>query len=264
MATIAADSKRLSAHEIFDKAISNGRDELDRTTQALAISGVAGGITMGLTGLSVSIARHYLGDGQVQELLAMLLYPMGFMAVVIGRAQLFTENTLYPVVLILRDRKQKEIWNTLRLWTTVFVANVVGAFLFALLAMKSGGFRPEFTEQMVKLGTTAVQGSFWTLFWSGVFGGWLIALVAWLVTAGQWTIGQIAVVWALTFVVGAGHFAHCIATSCEILSAVVQGAVPAGWFFHWLAAATLGNIFGGVMIVSLLNYGQVVAGEEEE
>jgi len=85
-----------------------------------------------------------------------------------------------------------------------------------------------------------------------VVGGWLIALVAWIVTASRWTIGQVVMVWLLTFLVGVGRFAHCIATSGEILSAVVARA-----YAHWLVPATLGNIAGGVVIVSLLNYGQV-------
>ena len=86
---------------------------------------------------------------------------------------------------------------------------------------------------------------------------WLIALVAWTVTASHWTIGQMAIVYLLTFVVGIGHFAHCIAGSGEILSAVVAGTVPVADYLRWLAPATMGNICGGVLIVSLLNYGQV-------
>jgi formate/nitrite transporter FocA (FNT family) len=88
-------------------------------------------------------------------------------------------------------------------------------------------------------------------------GGWLIALVAWVVTASHWTIGQVAMIWLLTFVLGIGRFAHCIVTSSEILSAVLYGLVPAMGYIRWLVPATLGNIVGGVVMVSLLNYGQV-------
>lgn len=85
----------------------------------------------------------------------------------------------------------------------------------------------------------------------------MIALVAWTVTASHWTIGQLTMVYLLTFVVGIGHFAHCIAGSAEILSAVVTGSIPLADYFRWLIPATLGNICGGVLMVSLLNYGQV-------
>jgi len=64
-------------------------------------------------------------------------------------------------------------------------------------------------------------------------------------------------VWLLTFVVGIGHFSHCIASSGEILSAVLHGDVTGGAYLRWLLLATLGNIVGGVVIVSGLNYGQV-------
>ena len=87
-------STRRSAHEILEQVIENGHEELNRSTHALAFSGIAGGMTMGLTGLSVAIAQSTLGPGQWQDFVAHLLYPLGFIAVIIGRAQLFTENTL--------------------------------------------------------------------------------------------------------------------------------------------------------------------------
>jgi len=85
--------------------------------------------------------------------------------------------------------------------------------------------------------------------------------VAWMVSASHWTIGQVAIIWFVTFIVGIGHFAHCIATSGEILSSVVGGLAPISMYLHWICFATMGNIVGGVLIVSLLNYGQVKAGE---
>jgi len=216
---------------------------------------------MGLTGLSVAIARATLGDSPGAEFVAQLFYPLGFIAVIIGRAQLFTENTLYPVILVLDEHRH--LGNMLRLWGVVFASNVLGALCFAGLAVRAPSLRPEYVQALMKLGTTALGMSASQIFWSGVIGGWLIALVAWMVSASHWTIGQIAIVWMVTFVVGLGHFAHCIATSGEILSAVVGGQAAPMQYVHWIIFATVGNIAGGVTIVSLLNYGQVKAGESE-
>lgn len=141
----------------------------------------------------------------------------------------------------------------------VFFANIFGAWLFAILAANTAALPSETLSELVKLGLTASTGTLAHFFWSGVVGGWLIALVAWTVTASHWTIGQLAVIYMFTFVVGAGHFAHCIASSCEILSAVQFGSISAVNYLRWLGPATLGNICGGVFIVSLLNYGQVRA-----
>lgn len=249
------ETRRLTAQEIFRAAVESAREEVKRSPGTLAFSGVAGGLTLGLTGLSVAGIRVLIGHGGWQDLISYLIYPVGFIAVIIGRAQLFTENTLYPVVLILDERRY--FVETGRLWAIVFTSNIFGAFLFALLAILSPALSSQFVTELVNLGLQASNGSFGHFFWSGIFGGWLIALVAWMVTASHWTIGQLVMVWLLTFVVGVGQFAHCIVTSSEILCAVVARAIPLHAYLYWLLPATLGNIVGGVVIVSLLNYGQV-------
>jgi formate/nitrite transporter FocA (FNT family) len=250
-----AETRRLTAPEIFHNVAEDAREELKRSSTKLAFSGLAGGLTLGLTGLSVAAVRALLGRGGWQDLVSYLAYPIGFIAVIIGRAQLFTENTLYPVILVLDEHRY--LVQTLRLWGVVFVSNIAGATCFALLAIKSGALLPGIASQLADLGHEAVQGSGSHIFSSGVIGGWLIALVAWVVTASQWTIGQLAMVWFLTFVVGVGKFSHCIVTSGEIISAVLAGQATLGEYLRWLALATSGNIVGGVVIVSVLNYGQV-------
>jgi formate/nitrite transporter FocA (FNT family) len=252
------ESSRLTAHEIFEQVESNAHDEVRRTPHALAFSGLAGGITMGLTGLAVASAQAALPEN-TKEFIPYLFYPLGFIAVIIGRAQLFTENTLYPVALILSERKH--VLDTAKLWAIVFVCNVIGASAFAALAVRTSSLKPEIADHLVKLGQHALDGSNAHIFWSGVIGGWLIALVAWMVSASTWTIGQIAVIWLLAFVVGIGHFSHCIATSGEILASVFAGQASLGSYFNWLLFATVGNILGGIFIVTLLNFGQVKAGE---
>ncbi len=251
---------RRTAREIFEKVEDNAHEELRRSPHALAFSGLAGGFSMGLTGLAVAAAMVGLGNTAARDFVAYTLYPIGFIAVIIGRAQLFTENTLYPVALILSERRH--FGDTVRLWVVVFLCNVAGAMGFAALAILSQALTQPMHMALVQLGELAVQGTLAHIFWSGVIGGWMIALVAWMVTASHWTIGQIAVIWLLTFVVGIGHFAHCIASTGEIMSAVFAGAVPFSRYVQWLAVATSGNICGGVTLVTLLNFGQVKAGEE--
>lgn len=251
------ETRRFTADEILQGALENARSELRRSQVKLGFSGIAGGITMGLTALGVSSIRAFVGDGGWRDLVAYLAYPLGFIAVIIGRAQLFTENTLYPVVLVLDERRH--LVRMLRLWGTVFGANIVGALIFAVLVAKSNALHPDILSAMVTMGSNAASGDAVHFFWSGVIGGWLIALVAWTVTASHWTIGQLAVIYLLTFLVGVGRFAHCIAGSCEILAAVLHGAISTHTYFHWLLPATAGNICGGTVIVSLLNYGQVRA-----
>src|SRR3954462_1243619 len=251
------ETSRMNVHEIFAASISSARDEMSRSSLALGISGLAGGMTMGLSAMGVAIGVAFLGEGKLQEFLAMLLYPMGFVAVIIGRAQLFTENTLYPVILVMKEPRQ---WrDCTRLWAVVLFANFVGILIFSIITSHTNALLPEVRESLGKLGAQSSQHPWATTFWMGVIGGWIIALVAWLVSASHWTSAQIAVVYLLTFLLGAGHFAHCIAGSGEVLTAVLQHTLPVSAYFAWLGPATLGNIFGGVIVVSLLNFGQVHA-----
>jgi formate/nitrite transporter FocA (FNT family) len=257
---VQTELDRPTADEIYEQVSRNARHELDRAVLGLFISGVAGGITMGLTALSTSIAIAQLGQSHLARFIADLLYPIGFIAVILGRAQLFTENTLYPVALMLAERRHG--WKTLRLWAIVLPSNVLGAFLFALLAVRTGALRPEFVSVMTHLGVEAAGLTTSHVFWSGVIGGWIIALVAWLVSGSHSITGSVMLIWLLTFVVGLGGFAHCVATSGEILAAILGHQLATSRYIAWLVPATLGNICGGVLLVTLLEYGQVKGGEE--
>jgi formate/nitrite transporter FocA (FNT family) len=256
------DSERLTATEIFQSAVDHARDEIQRPWTALSFSGIAGGLTMGLTGLSTGLVLSLLGHGSIAQVVAAVVYPIGFLAVIVGRAQLFTENTLYPVVLILTEKGY--FIKTLKLWVVVYCGNWVGSILFAALAVKTVALQPGVRDALIDLGERGVDHPFIKVFWSGVVAGWLLALVAWLVTGSHWTTGQALVTWTMTFILGLGNFAHCVASSGEILSALLAGAIASADYFSWLAAATLGNIAGGVVMVSLLNYGQVKLGKAED
>ena len=241
--------------------LKSARDEVGRSSRALALSGLAAGMGLGFTGLAVAAATVRLGERE-PGLVPYLFYPIGFIAVIVGRQQLFTENTLYPVALILDERKRRHVWDTARLWTVVFVTNIIGATVFAALVLPAGAVPHDVAAELARIGERAADHTWGHVFATAIIGGWLLALVAWLVTAAQWTIGHVAVIWVLTFVVGVAHLAHCIANSAEILTSTVSGGVSVGAYFAWLAAATLGNIVGGVTIVTVLNYGQVVAGND--
>ncbi len=253
--------ERPTADDIYVQVARNARRELKRGNLALALSGLVGGIPMGLTPLAASITRAQLGPGSVSLFASHFFYPVGFIAVIVGRAQLFTENTLYPVALVLAERRH--VWNTLRLWAVVLPSNILGAFLFALLAARTGALKPEYVSAMTRFGLEATQASAAHIFWSAVIGGWIIAMVAWLVSGSHSITGAVMLIWLLAFVVGLGGFAHCVASSGEIFSAVLQNQLTYARYFQWLLPAVAGNILGGVLMVTFLEYGQVKAAPKD-
>ncbi len=255
--------ERPSAQDIYEQVASNARQELGRSSVSLAISGLAGGVFMGLSALGTAIALAMLTTpgqpptGSVQ-MIAKMFYPLGFIVVILGRSQLFTENTLYPVALVLAEKKH--FWQTARLWATVLPANVLGALTFAALASLTGALRPDVVQSLAQLGVEATHNPAATIFWSGVMGGWIIATVAWLVSGSHSITGSVMIIWLLAFVVGLGNFAHCIAASGEVFAAILTGRAPWVAFPTWFFPAVAGNICGGVGMVTLLEYGQVIIG----
>jgi formate/nitrite transporter FocA (FNT family) len=255
--------ERPSAQDIYEQVANNARQELGRSSVSLAISGFAGGIFMGLSALGTAIALAMLmpAGGQhsgTVEFIAKMFYPLGFIVVILGRSQLFTENTLYPVALVLKEKRH--FWNTMRLWAAVLPSNVLGAFAFACLASLTHALKPEFVHSLSQLGIEAIHNTPPAIFWSGVMGGWIIALAAWLVSGSHSITGSVMIIWMLTFVVGLGSFAHCIATSGEIFVTILVHQAPWSTYPAWFFPAVAGNICGGVGMVTLLEYGQVIYG----
>lgn len=250
---------RPTADEIYEQVSRNARHELVRPAVALAISGVAGGLTMGLTALGPALVIGELGLSPLTRLLATIIYPVGFIAVILGRAQLFTENTLYPVALMLAERRH--FWSTLRLWAIVLPSNLVGALLFAVLATKTGGLAPNYVHALISAGVEFAEVPIFHVYWSAVIAGWIIALVAWLVSGSHTITGSVMLIWLLAFLVGLGRLAHCVATSADVFAAVLAGQVAIVHYFVWILPTFLGNITGGILMVTLLEYGQVKGGE---
>ena len=254
--------ERPSAQEIYEQVANNARQELGRSTISLIISGLAGGIFMGLSALGTAIAMSMLGPSTQAQFVAKMFYPIGFIVVILGRSQLFTENTLYPVALVLAEKKH--FWKTMRLWAAVLPSNVFGALSFAALAGLTGAISPEVVHSLNQLGLDAIHHPPATIFWSGVMGGWIIATVAWLVSGSHSITGSVIIIWLLAFVVGLGNFAHCIAASGEVFAAILTGHAPWMAFPAWFIPAVAGNICGGVGMVTLLEYGQVIYGGDAD
>jgi len=250
---------RPSAEEIFKQVATSARQELQRPSIALALSGFGAGVFMGLSAVGTAVAIRILGHSPMTDIVSRMFYPIGFIVVILGRAQLFTENTLYPVALVLAEKRQ--FWNTLRLWSVVLPANVLGAFAFGCLAAGTSAFEPATVTEISRLGANALAHPSMQIFWSGVIAGWIIALAAWLVSGSHSITGSVMVIWMLTFLVGVGNFAHCIASSCEIFVTVLLQQAPWSEFPRWFFPTVAGNICGGVGLVTILEYGQVMHGK---
>ncbi|MBV9817580.1 MAG: formate/nitrite transporter family protein [Solirubrobacterales bacterium] len=249
---------RASAADIYERVKHDASEELGRPVPSLIFSGLFAGACVGFGAVASAAASTALAGHHDAKLVGAIFFPIGFIVVIIGRAQLFTENTLYPVTLVLDERRH--LLATLRLWIVVLAANLIGAMLFALLITKTSAIAPDVAAAVAQAGHKATVGSWASFFWSAVLGGWAIALVAWLIQSGTAVIGQIALIWALVFLFGVLQLDHAVSTTIEVMCATLRSEVQVGHALAWFAVVLLGNIAGGVLITALLNYGQVRAG----
>ena len=256
-----ADTK--SAGEIYETVAEEGRANLSRASLGLAFSGLAAGLNISFGAVSMFSVAAITGG---VSLAAIAAYPLGFLMVVLGGAQLFTETTVTPVVVVLGDwrRKPKRVVNMLRLWAVVLTANLAGALLAAAAITYTRVLDAHAFTLLVERARLEMEYGFFDMTLYAVYGGWVVALMAWLVAASRDTIGKAFVIWATAIVIPAASLPHSVAGSAEVLIAVLAGKVLMGhYLLGFLVPAVLGNTIGGVFFVSLLNYAQVVGSSKK-
>ena len=237
-----------------------GKEELERPVAALAWSGVAAGLSMGFSLVAEGILRDALPDAPWSEPVSKLGYTLGFLFVILGRQQLFTENTLTVILPLMQKPTAVVLAKVARLWAVVLAANVAGALLFAWSLSAGELFAPGQRAAFAEVARSAWEAPFGTIVLRGVYGGWLIALMVWLLPAAK--SARFFVIVAVTWLVGAGHFSHVVAGSVEVLYLVAEGEVSFLSFLGgFLLPAFLGNCIGGVSLVAAVNHAQVVAGK---
>jgi formate/nitrite transporter FocA (FNT family) len=254
-----AGGTRLTAAEIHDNVREPGEKEIERPAAALLWSALASGLAIGFSFLAAAFASHLVSD-QYRTAAAAAAYPLGFIFVIMARSELFTENTLVPVVPFLERRDGETFRKLMRLWALLLVGNLVGATIFAWALARTPMVEPALHEALSRLATEAVSDGFGRVLYSGVFAGWLIALLAWLLASTTYTGAQIAFIWLCTAPIHALGFKHSIAGSIEAFYLAWDG--KAGWadmLADFVVPSVLGNAIGGVLLVALLNYGQVAS-----
>jgi formate/nitrite transporter FocA (FNT family) len=253
-----AEERTAPRAAVIHEAIrSEGESELRRPISALIWSGMAAGLSIGFSLVASGLIRAHLADTSWRPLVASVGYSVGFLAVILGRQQLYTENTLTVMLPLLTIRDLSTLGQVLRLWIVVLLANLAGACMFAWALATFDLFRPEVTNSFADIATAAVSVGWTTLLARGVVAGWLIALMVWMMPGADSSRAFIIVV--MTYVVSLGNLPHGIAGSVDGFFLVAQGALT--WrhmLGDYLTPVLIGNTIGGVSLVAFFNHAQVV------
>jgi formate/nitrite transporter FocA (FNT family) len=250
---------RMTANEIYENVRTTAEDELNRSAQSLFWSAIAAGLTIGFSFFAGAYLTTLVPENY-HSVASAVGYPLGFIFVVLARQQLFTENTLEPIIPLLHRPSWSIVRNLLALWAIVLFGNLVGAVVFAGVLAKTPMTTPEFQKTLLETAADGTSGGFLLVTYRGIFAGWLIALMAWLIASTRATGAQLLLIWLTTAPISAFGFRHSIAGSVEAFYQAWTGAV--GWgqiTVQFIMPAIIGNIIGGVVLVAILNHGQVVA-----
>lgn len=241
---------------VYEAIRSEGEIELERDMSALIWSGFAAGLSMGFSFLMEALLTYYLPKGKWVPLVSKFGYCVGFLIVVLGRQQLFTENTLTAILPLLSRWQPRTLIKVVRLWVAVLAANMVGACIFAALLWALGHYKFNLYPELLMIAQKGTKFGFIDTFFSAIFAGWLIALMVWLMPFAE--TGRVAIIIIITYLIGLGGFEHIIAGSVDAIYRVILTPTTVGFFFTcFFFPALLGNIVGGVAFVAILNHAQV-------
>ncbi|MCG1003863.1 MULTISPECIES: formate/nitrite transporter family protein [Halobacterium] len=243
---------RFTSNEIFQRIIAAADEEITSGSRELFFSALAAGFAITITFmLYVSLTATTGGD----PVLSALLYPLGFIYIIIGGYQLYTENTLPPVALTLE--RLASIPALLRNWTVVLAGNFLGGALGAAALAFGGVISPEAAEVAMYLGQKGVATPWWDLFSKAAFAGLVVAGVVWVEYAARDTISRIVVVYVAFLAIPLGGLYHSVVSFTEMTYLVLRGSlsVTTG-LWEFVLPVLLGNTVGGVLLVTVVNYFQ--------
>jgi formate/nitrite transporter FocA (FNT family) len=249
--------RRPSAGKIFEVVRRDGEEEMARPATSLAFSGLAAGLAIGFSVVTEAVMTTLLpADAVWGPLISNMGYTIGFILVIVGGMQLFTENTIIPVATLCESPTRNNFLRLARIWGLVLGANMVGAVLFATFMMKTSAVPPDVQEAILGLGRHASDDGFLVTMTKGIGAGFLIAALGWLLAARQG--GEVVLVFIITYVVALTGFSHVVAGTVEMAALVVAGHTGIGEaIFGFILPALIGNILGGTFLFTFLTYGQI-------
>ncbi len=246
---------------VYHAIYREGEHELTRNSSALALSGLAAGLSMGFSLVSEALLKVHLPAASWASLITKFGYSMGFLIVILGRQQLFTKNTLTVILPLLKKGNIALLRNVARLWIIVLVANLIGAFAFAFLLSHTNLFENNVQETFSEIASTAIQPGFGTVLLRAILSGWLIALMVWLLPFAE--SARIWVIIIIAYLVGLAGLPHVIAGSVEVFYLLCRGTISLEQCFGgYLLPTLLGNVLGGVALVAVGAHAEFTVAED--
>ena len=245
---------------IYERTKEEGERRLARPPLELAATALVGGFDVAVGVIAYALAWRTV-PGAAQELVASVAFGIGFVFIVVGRSELFTENFLIPVAGLDRDRLSS--WLKLgELWAVALVVNIVGGVLLALVLTAQDVLPERTSAALTQLAEHIAERGTLASFLSALVAGALMTVMTWFVEGAADSIGvRIVMAWLVGFVIALGAFNHAIVSTIEVVFGMRVGAnVDVSQLLANLGIAVGGNLVGGLMFVTFVRTVQAAEG----
>jgi formate/nitrite transporter FocA (FNT family) len=252
-----AERSGLRTPLIYEVVRKRGDEEMERPAVSLWWSGVAAGLSISFSLLAQSILELHLPYAPWRILVSGFGYSVGFLMVVLGRQQLFTETTITAVLPVMASFTSSNVWRMARMWAIVWIANMAGTLFAALFCSFTPVISPDLRLAMLEISARLMSTGWVAMFFKAISAGFLIAAMVWLMPSAD--RAQFWVVTLMTYLIAVGEFAHIVAGSVEAFLLVANGQLGIGsMVVNFTAPVLLGNMIGGTALFALLSYAQVM------
>ena len=253
---VLEEHERLSPHLLFEIIRRDGEEELSRPTKALLFSGFIAGILISFSFLFKAVLTIYLPDKPWSNLITCIGYTTGFILVILGRLQLFTENTITTMIPLFKDFSGVKFLNIMRLWGLVLLANLVGTCCAAIFFSLPTFVTPELATALHGIASHVVALTPMENIIKGIPAGILIAAIVWMMPLSR--SFSLFLIFFFTYFISLGNFAHVVVGSGELAYEVINGGAGLyDYIFRFLIPTGFGNILGGTLVFTVLIYAQV-------
>ncbi|MFW5917124.1 MAG: formate/nitrite transporter family protein [Halorubrum sp.] len=258
---------RFSSDEVFQRIIAAADEEVTSGSRELFFSGLAAGLAITIT-FMLYASMTAATDGH--PVLSVMLYPLGFIYIIIGGYQLYTENTLPPVALTLE--RLASLPTLLRHWSIVLAGNFVGGAFGAVVLSYGGVFSGDTVESAIYVSSGGLDVGWWPLFFKAAMAGLIVAGVVWVGFASTDSVSRMLVVYLAFLAIPLGDLYHVVVSFTEVLYLLFAqslglytgGITLYGGLVDFVLPVLLGNTVGGVVLVTLVNYFQTSEERLEE
>jgi formate-nitrite transporter family protein len=232
--------------ESFNRQVLEGTQRLSRPWREVLVTGFVGGTEVAIGVLAFLAVLHETGS----HLLAGIAFSAGFIALLLGRSELFTEGFLVPVVTV--AAKRATFGQLAKLWSGTLVANLAGGWVIMwLVVLAFPSFHADLVESGTHFATAPVNSETIAL---SILGGATMTLLTRMQHGTDDMMAKIAAAVAAAFLLAGTQMFHSILDSLLIFGAIHTGDASFGYadWGKFLTLAVLGNMAGGLGLVTVL------------